>query len=301
MRTYVFSFVVSASLLACTGCARKATSTPPSSSLLLRTTENPDKSLDYHFKNGESCHKSADYTKYVNTKGALEIKGIFNTSGSFESKWEKVKQVSPRFQELEAVFFDICYEYGEGRLTKEQYEERRRIYEQIRQRLLGQQEGPTFQEKLENVTFSLGGGGIHTIYRLSDLEKAPREPFNLGGFSPVRIYAETGKVYADVTVYGGPASPPIEVKHNEVVVGPPNWDRNFSQSALEVVNEKQFPVFQLIYKTPSHIVFNGIFPFPGGLILANEEGSVVNPTVPVTFSLKRIFKYPSWKYPGQYE
>jgi len=46
---------------------------------------------------------------------------------------------------------------------------------------------------------------------------------------------------------------------------------------------------------------NGIFPFPGGLILANENGATINPILPTNFSLKRIFKYPSWKYPGEYE
>ena len=162
-------------------------------------------------------------------------------------------------------------------------------------------EEPTFRERIETVTFSLGGGGLHVGYSLSALEKGPVEPFNFGGSKPVRVYAENGKLYADVAVYGGPNRAPIEVKHNEFVVRPPNWDRNSSHTALEIVNQSQVPIFQLIYKTPSHIVFNGIFPYPGGLILANDQGMLINPTLPTTFRLKRIFKYPSWKYPGQYD
>jgi hypothetical protein len=57
-------------------------------------------------------------------------------SGSYEDKMEKAKQLSPQFQELEASFFDICYEYGEERSAKAQYDENRRIYQGIRQRLL---------------------------------------------------------------------------------------------------------------------------------------------------------------------
>lgn len=161
-------------------------------------------------------------------------------------------------------------------------------------------EEPTFREKVEKVSFSLGGGGVHIVYDLSGLEKMPREPFNFGGFSPVKVYVENGTVYADVTVYGGTGLPPIEIKHNEFVKRPLNWDSNSSVRALEIVNENQFPIFQLIYKTQSHIVVNGVFPSPSGLILANEERTVFMPTLPTTFSLKRIFKYPSWKYPGQY-
>lgn len=77
--------------------------------------------------------------------------------------------------------------------------------------------------------------------------------------------------------------------------------KDLLNTALEIINENQVPVFQFIYKTPSHIVFNGIFPYPGGLLFASEEGVLINPVLPATVRLKRIFKYPSWKYPSQYE
>lgn len=119
------------------GCNRHALHVAPSDTVsaspnLLQVKQNPDKSQVYIFRNGASCLKSADYTKYVNTKGALKIKSIFDASGSYESKWEKARDVSPKYQELEAVFFNICYEYGEGRLSKEEYRDQRATYDQIR-------------------------------------------------------------------------------------------------------------------------------------------------------------------------
>ena len=164
-------------------------------------------------------------------------------------------------------------------------------------------EHPTFREKPERIFFSLGQGGVTVSLKFSVMEEGPREPFDLRGFKPVRLYVEGTKLYADFKVFGGAEKPAVEVVHNEFTVRPPGWDRNSSATALEVVNQSGFPVFQMIYKTPSHIVVNGIFPAPGGLILANESGMVVvaNPTRLPPFSLKRIFKYPSWKYPGQYE
>jgi hypothetical protein len=163
-------------------------------------------------------------------------------------------------------------------------------------------EEPTFREEVSDVNFSLGGGGITVRYPLSAL-KEPKEPFDFNRFKPVRLYVEGRKLYADVSVFGGIGQPPIQVKHNNFVVRPLNWDRNSSINAFEVVNENKVPLFQFFYKSRSHIVVNGVFPFPGGLILANENGATIffNPNPPVTFTLKRIFKYPSWKYPGQFE
>jgi hypothetical protein len=168
-------------------------------------------------------------------------------------------------------------------------------------RALSAPEAQTFRERIENYTFSLGGGGVHVTYSVDALRAGPKDPFYLGGFSPVRVYLDDEKLFADCVVYAGPGLPPVEVKKNEFVVRPANWDRNFSSKALEIVDSQQNAVFQLIYKTASHIVVNGIFPFPGGLILAGESGMLVSPTLPTTFRLNRIFKYPSWKYSGQYE
>ena len=162
-------------------------------------------------------------------------------------------------------------------------------------------EEPSFSGTLPKVSFSLGGGGITFIADISKLKEQPSEPFNFRGFKPIEIYISNDNIYADVQIYGGSNLPPLQIKGNKLIDKPLDWDFNSNRNALEVVNEKQIPIYQFIYKTPSHIVFNGIFPSPDGLILANEKGVVLNRTLPTTFELKRIFKYPSWQYPGEYE
>lgn len=158
---------------------------------------------------------------------------------------------------------------------------------------------PTFTEKVDNVLFSLGERGISSMYKVADLEKAPREPFMLNGFSPVKVYVKGGKPYADVKIYSGSGLPPIEIKNNQLSNKPSSWDFNSNEKALEIVDENYRPIYQFYYKSPSHIVVNGIFPFPGGLILANDKEAVINPTMPTNFVMKKIFMYPSWKYPGR--
>ncbi len=172
---------------------------------------------------------------------------------------------------------------------------------------LYQQEKPTlkeprFSENIENFSFSLGERGISVGYKKEVLEKEHmKNLFVFNNYRPVELYIEGGQLYADVNIYGGSSLPPIAIKKNKLSNKPPDWDFNSNETALEIVDNKQTPIYQFFYKNPSHIVMNGIFPFPGGLILANESGATINPILPTTFSLKRIFKYPSWQYPGEYE
>src|SRR5229473_4631490 len=79
--------------------------------------------------------------------------------------------------------------------------------------------------------------------------------------------------------------------------------RGQATNALEVVNADGIPLFQMIRKTPTNIIVNGIFPMPrGGIIVAGPKGMIANANQSDVdgLQLKPIFKYPSWKYPGQY-
>jgi len=161
---------------------------------------------------------------------------------------------------------------------------------------------PMFSENVENFSFSLGERGITVGFKKEVLEKEHMNNlFVFSNYRPVELYIEGGQLYADVKIFGGSGLPPIEIKKNKLSNKPPNWDFNSNETALEIVDNKQTPIYQFFYKNPSHIIMNGIFPFPGGLILANENGATINPTLPTNFLLKRIFKYPSWQYPGEYE
>ncbi len=161
-----------------------------------------------------------------------------------------------------------------------------------------QLENPTFRENVGTATLFFGGNTATSS--VTELERQRWKPFNFMGVEPV-IYAEKGRVYVDVVITDGTGHLPVEIKKDEFVVRPVNWDRNVSTEALEVVNEDLIPVFQFVFRTPSKIEINGIFTTPkGDIILVDGNGVRVNP-IPRELSLKRIFKYPSWKYPSQYE
>lgn len=91
----------------------------------------------------------------------------------------------------------------------------------------------------------------------------------------------------------------VELRDNELRNRPPNWDKNWDNSAIEIVNAKGVPVFQLEYLDGGHTArVNGHF--SGGHALqayATESGLAINPAHKVR--LKPIFRYPSSKYFGK--
>lgn len=160
---------------------------------------------------------------------------------------------------------------------------------------------PTFRHRSSSVTLTVGG--ISGTRRIEDLRTKP-DPHMLifWGYSPFLVYVEGDRLYVDVKLYAGPGIPSIELKHNDLVQKPANWDLNFNNTALEIVNEDKDPVFQLIYRDDSHILINGKFPIPNGVALARDgQFSVTNQLQEIRdFRLKQLFKYPAWRHKGEY-
>lgn len=119
--------------------------------------------------------------------------------------------------------------------------------------------------------------------------------------STVTMYAEGDRLFADVTIMEN-RQPLIELTHNVLRKSPYQWDSNHSDRALEVVSDKGVPFFQMIFQTPHHIVIYGVFPegdISGSGLLLTESGTREDPIS--MYDQRRLFKYPSWRYPGQYD
>jgi len=134
------------------------------------------------------------------------------------------------------------------------------------------------------------------------LKKGPFKPFDFNGYHPVTLQIKNGVLLYEFKIWGGVGQPPIEIKDNQFTVRVPGSDRNFNDKAFEVVDSQSNPIFQMVRKTPTDFFINGVFPMPnGGLIVAGPDGANLNvASVPPGFKLQPIFKYPSWKFPGEY-
>ncbi len=158
---------------------------------------------------------------------------------------------------------------------------------------------PTFQEHVREVTFTFGTNGV-TYKMTKDLSPRPL-PIVFGGIKSPILYVVDRKPYIDVEIYGGHGESVVTVKRNQFIK-PHNWDSNSNDTALEIVDENQQPVLQLYYRTPSHIVINGVFLGQSGQILtATDDATYIETVGGERRQIKRIFKYPAWKYRGQFD
>jgi hypothetical protein len=119
-------------------------------------------------------------------------------------------------------------------------------------------------------------------------------PFS--GF-PLQVFAkDDDKIHYSIVVWTGSA--PLEIVDGEFALQDPYADRNYNDDALEIVDNHQNPILQVIWKTPSHLVVNGIFKVGNGeIVIADEKG--YRP-FQIGDSIKPLFKYPSYRFKGQY-
>jgi hypothetical protein len=134
------------------------------------------------------------------------------------------------------------------------------------------------------------GASLHLVVNLptAELEKGPYTGLlQLDGGSPLSVYVKDGMLMLDASLFDKAGNRVIYLKANKIQVVPPDWDRNFSNNAVEVVDVNHVPVFQMIRERSNIIRIAGLF--------IGSRGSRIDAR-----PAKALFKYPSWKYPGQY-
>jgi hypothetical protein len=155
--------------------------------------------------------------------------------------------------------------------------------------------------------FLVSLGSVSAEIKMSTLKEGKAAtPFKIYGVVPFKLsIGKSGELLFSFVSWSDGVK--VEVNNNEVKLGDPQVDRNFSPNAFELVSKSGEPIFQMI-RTPSSITVNGIFPTPTIsdetglpiiLWISPETGISQNSTKPGTFNLKPIFKYPSWRYPGR--
>jgi len=111
---------------------------------------------------------------------------------------------------------------------------------------------------------------------------------NIDGYEPLTIYVKDDTLHIDAFVQdsSGQVTFKIENGGEDVTVLPPRWDRNFTNNELEIVDEKEVPVFQMVVHRPSVIELSAIFYGTRGSVFSARPKS-------------KLFKYPSWEHSGE--
>jgi hypothetical protein len=151
--------------------------------------------------------------------------------------------------------------------------------------------------------------------KIEDVMRSVNQPF-MGRYFPIRIYVDKDKsVYINTVVNEGLLVMPIPIVHNQLAVSglqfDPNWDHNSNENALEIVDDRKMPVFQMIFKEPDQVIIRGVFKLmTDELLVINDDGPLFYDLLgpknskqpPLLESLhlkeKTLFRYPSYLYPG---
>jgi len=135
---------------------------------------------------------------------------------------------------------------------------------------------------------------------------------SLNGFEPIKWRIEANRFYVDVDIPFGDKI--IKVRGGQFSAEmPPEWDMNFTASALEIVTASNNPIYQVIYRRPDEVIVSGIFAKSSSMVVSTTNGlemwngasnvaSHLNAfyTGKTSTGLKAIFKYPSFKHRGEY-
>jgi hypothetical protein len=145
-----------------------------------------------------------------------------------------------------------------------------------------------FGEDVEDIrTIRITVNGQHSWTSLAFL-KAPTFPgWTIKDFPfPLRVHtniSDIRKPLVDTKVYSAELGL-AEIRDNQLVTKPKNWDSNSNERAIEIVNENKIPVFQLVLSASNQIDIDAVF----------SEGQSKS-----GWTLERLFKYPSQDHPGE--
>lgn len=176
---------------------------------------------------------------------------------------------------------------------------------------------PRFSEKFDKLFISAGGNTValpntegaranlltlKTAGGIQFWTTRRSEPMTAGGDTPVIVYIKNGNLAIDAEVFAGEMEPPMHVRNNELSDRPARWDKNTdNEHALEIVNENTLPVLQIIYSDEARATIKGVFVNQKVAAIIDDEIRGVSKREVVRYPIKRLFKYPSWKYPGVFE
>jgi hypothetical protein len=132
----------------CAGCASSAKKAAPAAGAgpviekdVLRVVKLPD---------GTTCTEPAGLEESRQSDGAVKLKASLEANAKAADVLTAAKEIKPRIDEVEAVYFDACRSYSKAEIKKDAFEKNRAVYLDLRQQILGQRM-KKWQEKEDGI------------------------------------------------------------------------------------------------------------------------------------------------------
>jgi hypothetical protein len=166
------------------------------------------------------------------------------------------------------------------------------------------QQNPRFADNATYFSANFGGNTytITPTSRRMALLGGVHSFFGFGGENDIlSAYVKDGRFVVDAVLKGDTRLIANQFQSNDT-----SWDRNFDDSAFEVVDEKGTPMLQIVYTTPNNVTIFGVFQGKNGVYFVGPRGVRTSFQLYsdkylrlAGYPLKKLFKYPSRKYQGQ--
>lgn len=174
---------------------------------------------------------------------------------------------------------------------------------------------PILPDGTTNVILTLGGSSIVRAINLDDPKHA--NPKIIDTNFGLAFYIKNSRLFVDAAFPCIPLKNSFGTRDTRIIPNPTivsikqftlgslplMWDANQNSNAIEVVDQRRKPVFQMLYKAPNHVIINGFFLLDKesmlvatdfrGMELPIDERERQDEFIP-------IFKYPSQLHLGEY-
>ncbi|MEO8003952.1 MAG: hypothetical protein ABI771_03530 [Betaproteobacteria bacterium] len=126
-----------------TGCASNAKKAagPAIEKDVMRTVKLSD---------GTTCTEPAGLADSRQSEGATQLKALIESAAGTDEVLKSARELKPKGDEIEAVYFDACRAYSKSEIKKDAFERNRTVYLDLRQLLLGQRM-KKWQEKADGI------------------------------------------------------------------------------------------------------------------------------------------------------
>jgi hypothetical protein len=140
-----------------------------------------------------------------------------------------------------------------------------------------------------------------------------QEPRSDTNEARIVVSVSNDQLLVDADVFTSIGQPPMRVRRNEIsgrrlgrTWEQRGWDKQSTSNALEIVNENYSPVLQIIYLDNAEVVITGVFVSGERAVILTAEETVFALKSQLDeflkhWKIKRLFKYPSWRYPGVFD
>lgn len=211
-------------LAACAGPAKK-----PAGPLVEK-----DVSRVINLADGTTCTEPAGLAESRASDGAVKLKALLDSGAKPAEVLDKAKEIKPKRDEVEAVYFDACRAYSKAEIKKPQFDDARTVYFGLRQQLFAQ-DVKQWQDKKDGIA----DAGKLCLVQLSDSDPEHRS------FTRVIPPESTVSDCAELAVANG---------SSEILLGctKGHWDNTWAKSPIGLSGNAN-RLHQMSAKGASHI------------------------------------------------